>query len=75
MYAHDKRHSCGSMMPNLFLILQLILVALLSYIFVEIAPIFKISTYVIYGMGVLAVGIILNCLEKRQLIIRRQRFC
>lgn len=75
MYAHDKRHSCGSLMPNIFFTLQLIGIGLVSYMFVEIAPLLNVSTYVTYGMLILAVGVILNCIDKRQMVIRRQKFC
>lgn len=75
MYAHDKRHSCGSLMPNVFFILQLIGIGLVSYMFVEIAPLLNLSTYIMYGMLILAVATILNCVSKREMVIRRQKFC
>ncbi|MDF1883075.1 hypothetical protein JHD49_03905 [Sulfurimonas sp. SAG-AH-194-C21] len=75
MYAHNKRHSSGSMMPNFFFILQLTIIALLSYMFVELAPLLNLSSIIMYGAAILVIGVIINCLEKRHTIIKRQHFC
>ncbi|SFV50558.1 hypothetical protein MNB_SM-4-416 [hydrothermal vent metagenome] len=75
MYAHDKRHSCGSMMPNFYFILQLSIIAILSYIFMQIVPILNLSSFLIYGMAILAIGIVISCLEKRHTVIKRQKNC
>ncbi len=75
MYAHDKRHSCGLLMPNFFFLLQITAIAIFSYILVSMIPLLNLSIFSVYAIGVLATGAILICIHKRQKVIRRQRFC
>ncbi|MDF1876201.1 hypothetical protein JHD47_00035 [Sulfurimonas sp. SAG-AH-194-L11] len=75
MYAHDKRRSRGSMVPNFFFMLQLTIIGLLAYMFVEIASILNVSSIIMYGMIILLITTVFLCLEKRHNVIKRQRFC
>ena len=75
MYAHDKRHSYGTFQPNLFFFLQLVAITLLAYMFVEIASLLSLSSLFVYFMVIMGMFAISYCIERRKMIIRRQKFC
>jgi len=62
-------------MPNLFFLFQLTAIAILSYIVLSIAPLFTLSAAINYAVGAIAFGIIVYCMKKRIIVLRRQRYC
>ena len=75
MYARDKRHSCGTIMPNLFFALQCMAIGLFAYMFVKVALMMQLSEMFTYAALIMVMGTVYYCLEKRTMIIHRQRFC
>lgn len=74
MYAHDKRHSCGGIMPNLFFVLQCMAIGLFAYLFTEVASMMQFSEIFTYAMVIILIGTVYYCLEKRKIVMRRERW-
>lgn len=74
MYAHDKRHSCGGIMPNLFFVLQCMAIGLLAYMFTQLASMMQLSVIFTYAMAIMVMGTVYYCLEKRAIVMHRERW-
>ena len=70
MKYHNRRHSSGILMPNIFFILQLTGIALLVTITMQVIPLFTLSVYLLSALALLAVA---YCIDKRSTVINRQK--
>ena len=75
MYSHNKRHSCGGIMPNLFFVLQCMAIGLLAYMFTQLASMMQLPALFTYAMVIMVMGTVYYCLEKRAIVMRREKFC
>ena len=66
---NNRRRSCGRFMPNIFFLLQLIGIALLVNITLQVMT---FSTSLLYGIAAVVFLAVIYCIDKRSAVLTRQ---
>ena len=74
MRVHNRRHSCGTLLPNIFFILQVIGIVFLFYAALQITPLFMQAHFIVYPLTIIATMMIGYCLVTRSIVIHRQNW-
>ena len=72
MYRNDKRHSHGQLMPNIYSILQVIVLTLVLSLIVQLTGIFELDIFVLLLSALISIGVVFYILIRRKRVIQRQ---
>ena len=73
MYSNDKRHSCGAFQPNLYCLLQVLILLIVLSIIVQIKTIYELGVYILLIAVFLSIATIFYILYQRKRVMHRQK--
>lgn len=72
MYSNEKRHASGMLKPNLYFLLQAVIVLLILYLFIQAADWFKLGVVPVFVASFISIALIMYFLVRRKRVIQRQ---
>ena len=72
MYSNEKRKSSGPLQPNLYLLLQTLVLFLLLSLVVQLTELYNLGVFVLLISGFISIGVMFYFLLQRKRVIRRQ---